>query len=588
METGRIISGWLGSPLGNSGNVAGRLARRKLALLVASTSVCALVSPAMAAPPLTLPGAVQPGHDRPLPQPQATPDFDFSVEAPQRSPVPRAVDEIKFKLTDIHIDGAKTISASTFRPLYEHLIGKQISLADIFDVADGIEKRYKAAGYLLVRAYVPPQHVKNGVFTIHVVEGYVAGTLVQGADSATQERVKSYLAPVLQQRPLRLASVERALLLSNDLPGVAATGILRPSPGVPGASDLVVTLTQPEVTGGLSGTNRGSHLSGVWTVTGNAEYNGIFGGDELDATLTMSPHALDQQVSGQMRYRTAIGNDGLVGSMIGVVSHGAPAGTLGSVGIKTDSWAVGPRLTWPLLRTRLANISLDGGLTFQDAKVQVAGAPVNHDTWRVADLGITYSTPDFLAGSFSATVDVAQGLSAFGATPDNSKQLSLDGKTDFTKITALTHYVNVFSAPWSFAVTGNGQYAFDRLITGEEVLFGGSQIGRGYDPGGISGDTGIGGSFELRYDTRIPDWHINGLQPYAFFDGAKVWSHSRPPSSGIVLSNESMASVGGGLRFWFPYNIYWDIEGAQTLEAVPGSDNNKRVTKFLTDLSVAF
>ena len=46
-----------------------------------------------------------------------------------------------------------------------------ITLATIFDIADGIEKEYRAAGYLLVRAYVPPQHVNNGVFTIRVVEG---------------------------------------------------------------------------------------------------------------------------------------------------------------------------------------------------------------------------------------------------------------------------------------------------------------------------------------------------------------------------------------------------------------------------------
>ena len=531
---------------------------------------------------------MQPGHDRPLPQPQATPDFDFSVEAPQRSAVPRAVDEIKFMLADIRIDGAKTIPASSFRPLYQNLIGKQISLADIFDVAEGIEKQYKAAGYLLVRAYVPPQHVKDGIFTIHVVEGFVAGTSVQGADGATQERVKGYLTPVLQEHPLRLVTVERALLLSNDLPGVAATGILRPSPGVPGASDLVVTLTQPEVAGGLSGTNRGSHLSGVWTVTGTAQYNGIFGGDELDAALTMAPHALNQQVSGQLRYRTAIGDDGLIGTLIGSISHGAPAGSLGAANIKTDSWAVGPRLTYPLLRSRADSVSLDGGLTFQEAKVQVAGAPVNHDTWRVADLGITYSSNDFLAGTFSSTLDVAQGLPILGATHNNSPDLSLDGRTDFTKITGLARYVNVFSTPWSFAITGNGQYAVERLITGEEILFGGTQIGRGYDPGGISGDSGIGGSFELRYDTRIPDWYINGLQPYAFFDAAKVWSHSRPAATGIDLPDESLDSTGVGVRMWFPYNIYWDVEVARTLDAVPGSDNGKRETKFLTDLAVTF
>ena len=547
-----------------------------------------LVAPAFAAP-VSLPGAVQPGHDRPLPQPQPqSPEFDFSVEAPHRSPVPRAVDEIKFKLADVRIEGAVTIPASHFRHLYQGLIGKQISLADIFDVADAIEKEYRDKGLLLVRAYVPPQHVKDGIFTIHVVEGFVESVSVEGADRATSRRVRSYLMPVLHDHPLRLSTIERALLLSNDLPGIAATGVLRPSPSVPGASDLVVTVTQPPVNGSLSASNRGSHFSGIWTVTGTAQYNGIFGGDELDATVTVAPHSLHQQASAQLRYRTAIGSDGLIGSIIGVISHGAPGGSLGPAEIRTDSWAAGPRLTWPLMRTRANTLSLDGGITFQEAKVDILGVGINHDVWRVADLGLTYSSDDFLGGNISSTIDIAQGLPFLGATRNSSPNLSLAGRTDFTKLTGLARYIVALGSPVSIAITGNGQYSFSRLITGEQILFGGTQIGRGYDPGAITGDSGLGGAFELRYDTRITDWGIRGLQPYAFFDAAQVWNRSRPPAAGIPLKDYSIDSTGIGIRFWLPYNVYLDLEGARTLQAVPGSDNGKRVTKFLTDVAINF
>jgi len=547
-----------------------------------------LVAPAFAAP-VSLPGAVQPGHDRPLPQPQPqSPEFDFSVEAPHRSPVPRAVDEIKFKLADVRIEGAVTIPASHFRHLYQGLIGKQISLADIFDVADAIEKEYRDKGLLLVRAYVPPQHVKDGIFTIHVVEGFVESVSVEGADRATSRRVRSYLMPVLHDHPLRLLTIERALLLSNDLPGIAATGVLRPSPSVPGASDLVVTVTQPPVNGSLSASNRGSHFSGIWTVTGTAQYNGIFGGDELDATVTVAPHSLHQQASAQLHYRTAIGSDGLIGSIIGVISHGAPGGSLGPAEIRTDSWAAGPRLTWPLMRTRANTLSLDGGITFQEAKVDILGVGINHDVWRVADLGLTYSSDDFLGGNISSTIDIAQGLPFLGATRNSSPNLSLAGRTDFTKLTGLARYIVALGSPVSIAITGNGQYSFSRLITGEQILFGGTQIGRGYDPGAITGDSGLGGAFELRYDTRITDWGIRGLQPYAFFDAAQVWNRSRPPAAGIPLKDYSIDSTGIGIRFWLPYNVYLDLEGARTLQAVPGSDNGKRVTKFLTDVAINF
>lgn len=559
----------------------------RLNIYAAVASLLLATSQAMSAP-VTLPGAIEPGHDRPLPQAPAPGNFDFSVEAPHRSSVPRAVDEIKFKLVDIRIEGSVTINPSHFRPLYAGLIGKEVSLANIFDVADAIEKAYQAAGYLLVRAYVPPQHVKDGIFTINVVEGFVESTQVQGGNSAAQARVKSYLAPITREHPVHLATVERALLLSNDLPGIAATGILRPSPNVPGASDLVVTITQPDLAATVSASNRGSHLSGLWTVTDAVTLNGLFGADALDASLVVSPHAIQQQLSETVHYRTALGDSGLVGTLLGAVTHGAPASTLGQFDIRTNSWAVGARLTYPLIRTRGETLSLDGGFTAQDAKVDILGVSISHDKWRVADLAMTYSSDNFLAGTFSSTVDVSQGVPILGASSDHANNLSLAGRSVFTKFSGLARYTNTLTEPVSFSLTANGQYSLQPLITGEQILFGGTQIGRGYDPGAITGDSGLGGSFELRYDTHLPDYYINAMQPYVFFDAAKVWNKARPASAGIPLGDFNIASAGVGIRFWLPYNIYLDLEGARTLDAVPGSDNGKTRTKFLTDLAITF
>jgi hemolysin activation/secretion protein len=537
--------------------------------------------------PVQLPGAVQPGHDRPLPSAVAPPDFDFSIEEPHRSAVPRAVDEIRFTLNDIRIVGAISIPAERFRSLYADLIGKQVSMTNIFDIAAAIEKEYRDAGYLLIRAYVPPQHVKDGVFTIKVVEGFVASVSVEGGKKATRARIKSFFDPVLRDRPLRKATIERALLLVNDVPGIAGTGTLRPSASTPGASDVVVTLVQPTATGGLSANNRGSRFSGIWAVTGTAAYNSIFGADQLDATLTAAPHALEQY-NGELRYRTAIGDDGLLGSVSLSGQHGSPGATLGPFDIRTDSWAAGGRLTYPLERSRIETLSLDGGITFQDAIVNVLGSKVSHDTWRVADLAATYTRTDLFAGVFTSTIDLAQGLPILGATPDHSPDLSLDGRTTFTKLDGLVHYTNTIANHVSYAISGAGQYSFEPLIEGEQTLFGGTQIGRGYDPGAITGDSGLGGSFELRYDTRLPQYWIESLQPYVFFDAASVWNRSRGASAGIPLGDYTLESTGGGLRFWFPYNIYLDLEGARTLRAVPGSDNDQRATKFLMDVAVTF
>ena len=282
----------------------------------------------------------------------------------------------------------------------------------------------------------------------------------------------------------------------------------------------------------------------------------------------------------------ALGDDGLVGSIFGAASHGAPAGQLGAIDVRTDSWAFGPRLTYPLIRTRDETLTLDGGFTVQDAHVNILGQKISHDQWRVADLAVTYLRNDFLEGNWAATIDASQGLPVFGATPNHSPALSLGGDPDFTKLTGLVRYTAPLFDAFSFAGTAQGQYSFNPLIEGEQILFGGSNIGRGYEPGAITGDSGLGGSAELRYDTHLPDYFIQDLQPYIYLDGARTWNIKRPEEVGLF--RQSIASTGAGLRLYFPYNLYADLEVARTLSPVPGSDHDKRETKLLTDIAITF
>jgi hemolysin activation/secretion protein len=559
------------------------------------TAAVVAVSGFASAAPLPLPGAVQPGRDRPLPEAPSAPEYDFRLESPQRSPVPRAVDEIHFRLNDIRIVGAVTLPPEQFRPLHTALIGKDVTLSDILNIADIIEAKYRAAGYLLVRAYVPPQRVKDGVFTIDVVEGYVASVSVEGSNEGAQSATKAYLEPVLDEKPLRMETMERALLLTNDLPGISATGVLKPSATTTGASDLVVSELQPLWNAGFSVNNRGSRFSGLWTTTASGAINGIFGADQLAAAFTISPDQ-SSQMAGQLRYRRPIGDDGLIGSIFGVITHGQPGSSLSALGVNTDSWAVGPRLTYPLIRSRAETLSFDGGFTFQDARVNAAGVPNSHDQWRVLDVSVNYLNSNFLDGAWYGTLDLAQGLPIFGASPNGcthpgqvncSNNLSRVGAhTDFTKFVGAAHVTWPLIDALGTTLAMQGQYAFAPLVNGEQIAFGGLQIGSGYDPGAITGDNGIGGKAEIHYDTRIPSWSIQALQPYVFVDGAATWYIHGGPAVGLL--NYTISSVGGGLRFWFPYNIAGDVEVDRTLNAVPGSDGNHQATKVLMDVAVNF
>jgi hemolysin activation/secretion protein len=540
---------------------------------------------AQAAPPSRgeLPGAVEPGRDRPPPEAPTQPSFDFTIEAPSRSQIPRAVEELHFTLTNIVIEGAVTLPPAQFKPLYQNLLGQEVTVANILDVADAIEDQYREKGYVLTHAYVPPQRVNNGVFTIDVVEGYVASVSVEGGDPATQALVRSYVEQVVNVRPLTLAALERALLLANDIPGITASGVLRPAPNTPGASELVVSIAETRVTGGLAVDNRGSRFQDVWTLGGDVEVNSLVGaGDQFGANYSSSPNALEKSTA-QLHYRRPIGTDGLTASLVATETWGEPGGSLKPFDLVTTSLAVGPRLSYPLIRTRAESLSIDGGFTVQQANVESLGEPFSHDQWRVADVGLTYSSVA-LGGSWSATVDGAQGLGIFGATPDGSDTLSHPGAaTEFTKLTASFHHVRALIGPVSLAIAGQGQYGFAPLVAGEQITFGGSEIGRGYDPGALTGDEGAGGSAELRWDEHFPSFHLETIEPYVYFDTGKVWEFH--PNQG---GGQSIDSTGVGIRFYLPHAISTDLELSRTLRAVPGSDNGQKTTKLLMEAAVRF
>ena len=540
----------------------------------------------MAQIPGGLPSSVEPGRDRPALSPPAEPKFDFRIETPGRSSVPRAVDEIRFRLNGIEIKGAVTLPAEHFQPLTQALVGKDVTLSDVLDVAAAIENEYRRAGYVLVRAYVPPQRVTDGVFTINVVEGFIANVSVEGGKAGTRERIRAFLEPARTEKPLKLSSVERGLLLANDLPGIAATGVLRPSPATPGASDLVVTVPDNPFTGSVAIDNRGSRFTGLWSATGNFALNSVFDdSDQLGGSVT---GALDsdplRRSIGQLRYRRPVGERGAVLSLSGLVTHGAPGSTLQAFQVLTDSWAVGPRLTFPLERSRAESIVLEGGFTAQDARVDILGSPLSHDRWRVIDLGVSYLRSDFLGGSLAANADVAKGLTILGASANAAPDLSRAGaRTNFTKISGGVRFTRPLWEGFDVMLAAQGQYAFDPLVIGEQAAFGGLPIGRGYDLGALTGDHGLGGTAELRYTWPLRMSIVQTLQPYAFLDAARVWNvqHTGP-------LGRSIDSTGGGIRAWMDHGLFADLEVAQTLEPTPGSDGGKKATKLLVSLGAEF
>jgi len=541
---------------------------------------------------ITPSGQISPGQTRPIPE-VSVPRFDFRIETPRPSPVPRAVEELSFKIKDIRVIGAKVYGADAFRPLIAPLIGQSVHLSDIIRVADEIERKYRADGYVLTRVYVPAQSVNNGIFTIAVVEGYVAAVSVTGGSESERKRVERLLAPVTASRPLKLEVIEDALTKANSGYGAGVSGLLRPSPNQPGASDLVATISSERVSVLLSVDNRGAELTDPWTVSAEVAVRSPFNeGGVVLLDLSAAPTEPHIRNSESIRYLYPVGDSGLLLTLNALNAHGQPANVAGATDFTSDNQAVGVRLTYPLITTRKTKLSIDGGFTWQQSFLRELGGLINdEDQWREADIALVFEDTGTLYGTTSATLDLTQGLPIFGASHAGDPTVShLGAVPDFTKLSAVVRRIQQLYGPISLALTGTGQYGFNTLYVGEEISFGGAAIGRGYDPAAITGDIGVGGDAEVRWDLEgidgkhidSPNIKINHAELYAFYDAAKVWVHTG------AIKPDYIASTGFGGRMIVEDRWSTGLEVAVPLKQVPTSDFGKKAVRVLFNGSVKF
>ncbi len=566
-----------------------RAARMLRALpLVGCTALIGL-SPARAADPAQdFLGPLQPGRERPLPEAAPPTPLDFTIEAPHRKAAPRAAEETAFAVKDIVVTGSTVYPDEDLRALTDPLVGRTVHLSDLIALTEAIEAKYRADGYILIRAYVPAQSVSDGIFRINVVEGYVDAVSVVSGDDTRRRKVESLLAPVLRSRPLKLPVIERALLTANDLPGVHASGLLRPSTTAQGASDLVVKLDAEPYSALLSMDNRGSKTNGQWTNSLDLAVLSPLGDSGQILLNATSAYDFDQRHSFQGKYILPVGDAGNTVSVGGLVSHGQPEGAVRDAELLSDSSSVGLRGTHVLSMTRQEKLSLDGGLTWQSWDMHALGQPFSRDEWRVADINLTYQNTRFLDGVSSATVGVAKGIQAFGAShryataSDGIGTSRAGGRPDFTKFSAILRRLQPLGGAWSLSATGVGQYALDPLLTGEEISFGGAMIGRGYDPSSVIGDHGLGGAFELRYDLDAAALSLDQAQLYSFYDVGKVWWKTD------VTGDDKVESVGFGLRTTAFKNLSLGLELAHTLIPVATSGDGERETRAFFTGSLKF
>lgn len=508
-------------------------------------------------------------RERELPRPPAPAEI-----SPPRQPAPVAeVPPLRFVLAGVAITGATAFDPAEFAPLYEEFLAREISTEEIEAILARITTLYRDRGYFLSRAVAPAQDIAGGILRIRVIEGYVETVLFE--DARREQELRPYVRRITAERPLKLATLERGVLLLNDVPGVGASASIRAKDEEAGAYELIIALDEQTADGSFFFNNWGTDAVGPLQTWLSGGVNSPLGwGERLHAGFFTVPNQPNELLYGEVGYTHPIGWDGTYLSLTGSVTR-VNEGDGSS--IDSTSGRVALRAWHPLIRGQSQNLWLSGGMEYYNLDEDFEDETIARDKLRVLRAGLNYWLADGFRGDNFVAVEVSQGLPVLGASRSGSDKLTNPGgQSDFTKATMEASREQGLTEEIGVQVAFAGQKSLDRLLSSEQFGYGGSRFGRAYDFAEISGDDGVAGGMELRYGRDVELSWLKGYQLFAASDVGLVWNDV----PGETIVRDSLASVGVGLRLTLPRNLLATVEVATALDAFDDTDGGGSRVSF--------
>lgn len=451
-------------------------------------------------------------------------------------------------LKNIQFQGVTILGDMELKGLVQPFIHTPMTYEQMLEIGMVVESYYRQNNYL-ARAILPPQDLTDGVLTVEVIESVFSKIEIE-QELADLPNTQAHVSAIIEAQqkvgePLNTKSLDRALALANDLPGMSAQGSLRQGREA-GETELLLKLYQGRTRQTeLAFDNGGSRSTGAMRLM--ATFSWFNPNDLADLLSVVAVHTRGSDYA-RLAYSLPVGVDGWrMGLNTSVMNYEVVVGEQGMVGAVGRAVTQGLEWVYPLLRAddRSATVTLTADTKkFQNTSAQ----------------GLLMS--DYEAKVMAAQVSgFYRDLNPGGGTGTYSLQLShgninLDGSlsqaTDATTVRTegVFHKVRV-NGSWQQALTTQtsafisytGQLSDKNLDSSEKMQLGGMNGVRAYPTGEGSGSDAQLIQLELRHSLE------SGINLTGFYDWGQVWLQHDPDYPGGPQNNRNTykgfgASIG--------------------------------------------
>lgn len=454
-----------------------------------------------------------------------------------------------------------------------------VTLGMIEAVADTITRYYRERGFILAKAYIPEQRVRDGVVTLTLLLGNLGEVEVHNNKKYSKETIVDIFKPSLN-KPVKSDLIEEKLFFVNDLPGLTAQAFFEPGEQV-GDTKLSVNVRDEETySSNVRLDNHGSSSTGEYRIYGDFQIANLAGvGDQLHFGLlaTVSP---SNSIYGSVHYGLPLLHQRAKWS-IGGSTNDFVSNSIGGLELTGTSLVLDTSFNYILKRSRAKNYSAEFRLmqiktdienNFNNTTTEseeLTEDQRTNQTLASAALDTQTRNYDFLY-NFDVLLEKWRALHQGGVRLSGSQILNDPGanQKEFTPILAANYtFLKFLKIPFTdintrVVLKAAGQYASTSVASTSQFSLGGPNKMRALAVNQYNADTGLYLASDWVFNTpQFMDWEIAGVkfndivQPYVFFElaygditppvaGEGTWAYATDLGFGLKMSYRNVFRAG--------------------------------------------
>jgi hemolysin activation/secretion protein len=462
------------------------------------------------------------------------------------APAPGAGD-VSVQVTHFTFAGNSAIESAQLSAAVAEWENRSLNFGDLMQAVEKIEAVYKAAGFMLAQAYLPPQKIQDGAVEIAIAEGKPGEVKLEGESRVSPDVVFAYFDTLSKERPITLPDLERRVLLVNDLAGAKAALDLQAG-AAEGTSDIILAQTaEPLWSGRVDLNNHGAPSTGEKRLGVAVNAVSPFNlGERINANILGSEEK--GIVSYGLRGELPLGGNGWRVHAAASLAEYQLGGNFAALDASGSVQSVRAGASYPFVRSRAVTVRLQAEVDAASLvdRFKAAGNELHKKSHGV-NLNLSTDWLDTLGGSGTNRIDLGlrQARLDLGDTAlaADVPPAGLDTQGNFTKLTLAAQRQQYLNDNWS--VIGQFQYqaASKNLDSSEKIAVGGALNMPGYATGEATGDDGAIAKLNLR-------WRMSPALAFAVFtEGATLRVAHHPLATATTPSRRHFSDSGMGAEW---------------------------------------